>query len=198
MDNDINFKDLWAKQKVAEPDKEELLLKMEAFKKENIRKIIFSNILLVATSAFIIFIWVYYQPAMLTTKIGIVLIVLAMAIYMFANNKNKPVFNITTTEISNKEYLEALLAIKKKQQFMQTTILNSYFVLLSLGIALYMYEYASKMSIAWALAVYGLTVLWILFNWFYFRPKQIKKQQHKLNEIISKFERLNQQIAGNQ
>lgn len=195
MDNDINFKDLWEKQKIAEPDKKELLFKMEAFKKENIRKIIFSNILLIATSAFIMFIWVYYQPQMITTKIGIVSIILAIAIYVFANNKSNPVFSISVAESSNKKYLEMLLAVKKKQQFMQTTILNSYFILLSLGIALYLYEYTSKMSITWAWSVYGLTALWILFNWFYFRPKQIKKQQNKLNEMISEFERLNQQIT---
>jgi hypothetical protein len=32
-----------------------------------------------------------------------------------------------------------------------------------------------------------ITSIWILFNWFYLRPKQIKNQQSKLDEIISKW-----------
>jgi dolichol kinase len=34
----------------------------------------------------------------------------------------------------------------------------------------------------------------VLFNWFYLRPKQIKKQQSKVDEIISKLEMLIEQL----
>ena len=194
MNSNINFNELWAKQKTGEPNKEDLLSKINKFKKSNLKRLIIINLLLIITSLFIIFIWVYYQPQMITTKIGIVLTILAMVIFVIANNQSFALFRKTTTTQSNSEYLKNLIAIKAKQQYMQTTMLNLYFVLLSTGIGLYMYEYTQLMTAFWGIFAYGITSIWILFNWFYLRPKQIKKQQSKLNEIIGKFKMLNEQL----
>ena len=194
MNSNINFNELWAKQKTGEPNKEDLLSKINKFKKSNLKRLIITNLLLIITSLFIIFIWVYYQPQMITTKIGIILTILAMVIFVIAYNKSFALFRKTTNTQSNSEYLKDLLAIKAKQQFMQTTMLNLYFVLLSTGIGLYMYEYTQLMTAFWGIFAYGITSIWILFNWFYLRPKQIKKQQSKLDEIIGKFEMLNEQL----
>ncbi|MNR40078.1 hypothetical protein D3C85_1583390 [compost metagenome] len=57
-----------------------------------------------------------------------------------------------------------------------------------------MYEYASRMTVFYALITYGVTLLWIGFNWFYLRPKQIKKQQEKINQLIGKFEEVDAQF----
>ena len=194
MNSNINFNELWAKQKTGEPNKEDLLSKINKFKKSNLKSLILTNLLLIITSLFIIFIWVYYQPQMITTKIGIILTILAMVIFVIANNQSFALFRKTTTTQSNSEYMKNLIAIKAKQQFMQTTMLNLYFVLLSTGIGLYMYEYTQLMTAFWGIFAYGITSIWILFNWFYLRPKQIKKQQSKLDEIIGKFEMLNEQL----
>jgi hypothetical protein len=72
--------------------------------------------------------------------------------------------------------------------------LNLYFILLSIGIGLYMYEYTSRMKPIWGIVTYGITFIWILFNWFYLRPKQINKQKAKLDTIISKFEMVSNQL----
>jgi hypothetical protein len=194
MDNNINFNELWAKQKTGEPNKEDLLLKINKFKKSNLKRLIITNLLLFVTSVFIVFVWVHYQPEMMTTKIGIVATILAMAIYVIVYNKSFGLFKKTTNTQSNSDYLKDLLAIRTNQQFMQTTMLNLYFVLLSTGIGLYMYEYTQRMTTLWAVCSYGITGFWIVLNWFYFRPKQIKKQEAKLNDIISKFQLLNNQL----
>ena len=194
MNININFNELWAKQKTGEPNKEDLLSKINKFKKSNLKSLILTNLLLIITSLFIIFIWVYYQPQMITTKIGILLTILAMVIFVIAYNQSFALFRKITTTQSNSEYMKNLIAIKAKQQFMQTTMLNLYFVLLSTGIGLYMYEYTQLMTVFWGIFAYGITSIWILFNWFYLRPKQIKKQQSKLDEIIGKFKMLNEQL----
>jgi len=169
-------------------------LKIDNFKKSNRKKIIFINVIFVLTTLFILFIWYYYQPQLITTKIGIVLSILAMAIFAISSNQSLLLFKKTNESENNRNYLKNLLAIKEKQQFLQTTMLNLYFVLLSTGIALYMYEYTSSMTTFWAVFSYGITGLWILFNWFYLRPRQIKKQRAKLNEIINKFENIQTQL----
>ncbi|MBZ4043437.1 hypothetical protein [Flavobacterium hibisci] len=59
-----------------------------------------------------------------------------------------------------------------------------------------MYEYASRMTILGAGLTYGITFLWILFNWFFIRPKQIKKQQDKINSLIQRFEEATHQLES--
>ncbi len=194
MDNKINFNDLWAKQTSIEPNPENLLLQISKMKRSNMRKLIITNLMLVAVSAFIVLIWIYYKPQLLSTKVGIILIILAMTIYLFTYNKSYSLFKENIDSKSNADYLKELLAIKSKQHFMHTTMLNVYFILLSAGIGLYMYEYTSRMTTFGGIFTYGITLTWILVNWFYFRPKQIKKQQLKLDEMIIKFKKLNKQL----
>ncbi len=95
---------------------------------------------------------------------------------------------------SNSEYLQSLYVVKSKQKLMETTILNLYFMMLFLGICLYMYEYTSRMTLGAGILTYAITCAWIAFNWFYLRPRTIKKQQEKLNELINKFEEINNQL----
>ena len=193
-DNNLDFKYLWKKQSVSQPDMKDLLSRVSRFKKAGLRSLWMVNILLFLTTVFIVFIWIYYQPEFLSTKIGIVLTILAMVIYVIAFNKLfAPYRNIDATQ-TNQEYLQNLIVIKKKQQFMQTKMMSLYFLLLTTGICLYMYEYASRMSALGASLCYGITLLWMAFNWFYIRPKQIKKQQSKVNALIEKFEEMNNQL----
>ncbi|MDQ6471477.1 hypothetical protein RB619_12555 [Flavobacterium sp. LHD-80] len=195
-DNNIDFKDLWKKQTVSQPDMQDLLSRVSKFKKASLRSLWMTNILLFATSAFIIFIWIYYQPQLISTKIGIVLTILAMVIYLFVSNKLFSNYKDIDATQTNQEYLQKLILIQKKQQFLQTTMMSLYFLLLTTGICLYMYEYTSRMTVLGASLTYGITLLWILFNWFYIRPKQIKKQQDKINALIEKFEEVNNQLES--
>jgi uncharacterized membrane protein len=193
--NNIDFKDLWKKQTVNQPNIEDLLVRLQQLKKASLRSLWVTNILLGATTAFIIFIGYRYQPEFISTKIGIILVILAMVMYVGGYNRLLGTYkNIDSTQ-TNQEYLQQLISIRKKQQYMQSTILSLYFVVLGAGIGLYMYEYTVRMTALWAIFTYGITLLWIALNWFYIRPKQIKKQQTKINGLIEKFEAINHQFA---
>lgn len=194
MDNNIDFTTIWQQQNVSQPNIEELHFKLKQFKNSSLRKLIISNILLIATSGFIIFIWYYYQPQFITTKVGIVITILAMVIYLLSYNKLFKAFNKIDNTRTNSEYLQSLNTVKTRQIFIQTTMLSLYFIMLSLGVCLYMYEYTSRMTTSWAIIVYTITLGWIGFSWFYIRPKTIKKQQLKLDELIRRFEVLNKQL----
>ncbi len=194
MATNIDFKNIWKQQTSNRPNMEELLGKLKKFRNQNLRRLIFANIGLITTSLLILFIWYRYQPQMITTKIGIVLVVLGMAIFLFAYNKMFMVFYKIDQTQSNNEYLQSLYTVKSKQKLMQTTILNLYFIMLFLGICFYMYEYTSRMTLSSGILAYAVTLAWIAFNWLYLRPKTIKKQQEKLDELINKFEELNHQL----
>jgi hypothetical protein len=48
-----------------------------------------------------------------------------------------------------------------------------------------MFEYVLRMTLLDGLLTYGITGLWIAFNWFYLNQKITKKQQQKLNDSIA-------------
>lgn len=194
MDSNIDFKNIWKQQTSNKPNLEELIGKLKKFRNQNLRKLILANIGLITTSLLIIYIWYRFQPQMITTKIGIVLVILAMVMFLFAYNKMFMVFYKIDQTQSNNEYLQSLYVVKSKQKLMQTTVLNLYFIMLFLGICFYMYEYTSRMTIGSGILTYSVTLAWIAFNWFYLRPKTIKKQQGKLDELINKFEEINNQL----
>ena len=196
MDNNIDFKDLWKQQAVIPLNMEELLSKVKHFKSVSMRKLIFTNVLLIATSAFIIFIWYKYQPEFISTKIGIILIIMAMAIYLFVYNKLIGFYKTIDGTQSNSDYLQRLISIKTRQQFLQSTVLSLYFIMLGLGLCLYMFEYACQMTIFWGIFTYVVMLGWIGFTWFYLRPREIKKENSKIDNLIDKFQTINDQLEA--
>lgn len=198
MENNIDFKNLWKQQNVNQPNMEELQAKLKQFRKSNIQKLIFVNIILIILSAIIIAKWYYYQPDYLSTKIGIILTILAMFIFVLSNNKLFELFSSLDNTQTNSGFIQSLSIIKTKQNYLQTSILSLYFILLSLGICLYMYEYTLKMTTFWSCFSYAGLLIWIAFNWFYLRPKAIKKQNLKLDRLIDKCEIIRKQLAENE
>lgn len=192
--NNLDVLSIWKQQKVGQPNIEELTNKLNQFKKSGLQKLIINNVILVITIGLIIFIWNHYQPQFITSKIGIVLTILSMVIFVFFNNKLFSVFNKIDYTKSNNEYLMDLILLKTKQKYIQTKILGFYFIVLSLGICLYMYEYTSRMTTLGSILSYSVTLIWIGLNWFYFRPKTIKKQHIKLDELIGEFENMEKQL----
>ncbi len=188
---DINFKEIWQNQKI-DLNVEEIFQKAKTENKKIQNKIILQSVILLATAIYIIFIIYYFQPKMLTTKIGAILTILAITIQLIAN---KNLFSKTNNfEKSNSEFLNNLIVFKKNQEIMQTKILSIYYVLLTFGILIYMIEYTLRMKLLWAILIYGLTISWFVICWFYFRPIQIKKQSRKLNLIIENLQNLKNQI----
>ena len=193
MKNNTEIKEIWKNQEIIEPKLIEFTKSVKSFKHKNTKIIVFVNVLLILTSIFIVCIWINFQPKLLTTKIGIVISIIAMLIYVIALNKtitsNKEKFNL-----DNNQYLLQLINLKNKQKFMQNTMLKIYFVLLSFGMCLFLFEYVQLMSSLLGIVVYSSTIIWVAINWFYLRPKIIEKQNLEINELIGKLEKINSQI----
>jgi len=197
MDNQIDFSNIWKQQKVNQFSLQELQGKLKQFRKANLNKILLGNILLVATMAFILFIWIYFQPQFLSTKVGIIITIVAIVLFVFSNNQLFLMFNKLDITQSNHDFVKSLTAIKAKQKIVHTRVLSLYFLMLASGICLYMYEYTSRMTMFWAMFTYIITLAWIAFNWFYVRPTTIKKQTQKIDDLISKFGSIEEQFSIN-
>lgn len=194
MSNNIDFKELWNRRKASSPDVSEIFAKANQLNRKTRNKIWRGNIALSLTVLFMIFIWWYYQPQMITTRIGLTLIIIAIIFFLATTNQMIPLLVKTNVETDSQHFLEQMIRIKQKQEFLNKTMLTSYFIFLSLGIFLYMIEYAGRGSFSFQLIAYGITFAWMGLNWFYIRPKTIKKQQSAINDIITRLEEVNKQL----
>jgi len=191
----IDLKTIWQLQSIRQPNVTEWKTKLAHYKNSLLIRTIIVNALLGLTIVLIMIIWFKVKPQFITTSVGILLMILAMVIFIFSNNKLIPLYKKLNATQSNHDYLENLIVIKNRQKYFQKTILSLYFVLLLLGICLFMYEYTLKMTNVEQVISYILTLLWIAISWFYIRPKSIKKQDAKINLIISNIENIKQQLT---
>lgn len=193
MNGNIELKDLWQRKEAAIPRLDEVYQLAKESKKQLLIRTILVNVIFVFTAAVLIAIWIYFQPQLFSTKIGISLTILAISAFVLAQNSIFFILHQSKGQPSIKEFLEGLRDMRRRELFMQTTLMNAYFILLSSGILLYMYEYVSKSILILSLA-YGLTLVWFLFTWIYLRPKAIKKQQEKTNQLIQRVELIEKQL----
>ncbi len=57
-----------------------------------------------------------------------------------------------------------------------------------------LFEYAARMTPIGYITTYSVTIAWLGFNYFYLRPKSVKKQQKKVNDLIEKIKEMNSQM----
>lgn len=194
METNLDLKKIWGKQYIPIIDVQEVFKKIEVYKNSKRKKAVMLNVILFLTILFILFIWIYFKPQFISTKIGIVLTVVAMLIVIFFNSKMKNTLSKVNEDQSNEAYLKNLKAIKLYENRIQTKVISLYFVLLSFGIMLYIYEYLSKMTLVIQSVFCLALVLWISFNWFVLRPRIIKKNQREINDLIGQLERIENQF----
>lgn len=198
MNAETDFKAIWKRKQIGgAPSEKEIINKAVNTTKKIRNKTMGSLLILTATLAFILGIFYFITPRLISTDAGIILICLAIAMYIlvsgnlltFLYQQKKPDFTV-------KEQLERLLTVRIKQNFLQRQIMTAYFILLSAGLLLYIYEYARLMSVAGFLAAYGITFAWVLFNWWWVRPRTIRKSQLHINLVIEQLTGLTQQLEA--
>ena len=186
--DNINFQDIWNKKSADIPNIQEIKSGADKYKKKQLRFWICHILSLSVTAVMIIFIWNMIDFKMFTTTLGIILILIALAMYIYLSSQNINVIRKINPSITNQEYLASLKKLQHQQIYMQTTGISIYYVLLTTGFAFYFYEFAMRMSTLGAILAYGLTFIWLAIAWFFLRPRQIKKQNAKISKVIDSLE----------
>ncbi len=196
MSTEMDFKSLWNKEGTSDiPDTKELIEKAGDLKRITRSKLIRLNLLLLATAVFMIYMGCNIDNEKLTTKIGIALIAVAIVSYLAVYNQLMPLLFKSDMQTSSHEYLNQLIRIKRKQDFLNKVMINVYFSLFSVGMFLYLLQFAMRGTLIGNILVYGLTFGWIGFSWFYLRPRGIKKKQQPLMEMINKLRAVDEQLS---
>lgn len=196
MESSIDLKALWKQQAVPVVDEQALHKKITSLRRRKYKQLIWTNVTLISTSLIVFWVWFYYEPQFISTKLGIVLVVAAMVMLLVFLNKMGPLYKALDSSVDSNHYLDALIQIQQRERFFYARIISIYFVILSLGIGLYLYEYTSRMKPEVAITTYAITLAWMAFNWFYLRPKQIKKNAQKLDTVIQQVQELKSQFKG--
>jgi hypothetical protein len=75
---------------------------------------------------------------------------------------------------------------------MMTTGIKRYFIGLNVAFAIYSYEviYLSGMTVLWQLICFAVYTAWMGFAYFYLGPRQVKKENDKIEKIIAYYKSL--------
>ncbi|SHK14761.1 hypothetical protein [Epilithonimonas mollis] len=190
METNYNFQDLWKQKETNTPDSRFIIKKANAYRKN---QLLISSCLitsLLATCGVIIWVWVSFPDLHVLTKSGIMLIVTALLFFIFLNLQKVKIINGINPSLSNQDYLKQMKILQKKQMYIQTKGFTIYFLLNFFGLAFYLFEFTQRMSALWGAFTYSLIFAWILFVWFYIKPKRTRKQQQKIRQVIDSLESL--------
>ncbi|MFL5763671.1 MAG: hypothetical protein ACJ77K_06985 [Bacteroidia bacterium] len=190
MQNFDNIKDLWQKTPADLPSSKEILAEVEKTRKKMIRKNAAGIAALCATFAFITWIGFHYEFAMITTRLGIILTLIAIVMgVIFMGDLFKLLVQKADGTLDNTAYLEQLKKIRSKQVTIRSKGITAYFILLTAGIMLYMLEFAVR-DLVFGIISYAITLAWIAFSWFYLRKRTAAKQEKQITDQIERIEKL--------
>ncbi|WP_448700708.1 hypothetical protein ACFGVR_01765 [Mucilaginibacter sp. AW1-3] len=196
MSNNIDFKALWDNgSKGPVPDASEIFKRGATLQRATRIHLLLTNVMLVATIILISWVGIHFKPEMLTTKIGLGLIIGAILFYMVNTLGYINLLYKSNVDENTSDYLNHLLQIKQKQERLNTTMTTIYFTLLTAGLCLYLIEYAGRGGVVFRVTTYGLTLGWMIFNWVYIHPKMINKQRKGWGAVIKKLEEINGQMG---
>jgi len=193
--DEMDFKALWNKQPIdATPDIKKLVAKAEKVKRYAKRKLVIMNMLLLGTATFISYVNFHIDNEWHTTQIGIVLMIIGILLYLVVYNRMIPLLFKTNPNHSSQEYLNQLIIIKRKHAFLDTVMVNVYFAFLSAGMALYMIQFVVRMTTIGGITFYVIIGGWIALAWFYLKPREAKRRQKRIGDMIARLEAVNGQL----
>jgi hypothetical protein len=196
MSGNIDFKALWQQQPdAAKPDINTVISKAIGLKRKTRNKLIWTNLTLVITGIITIIVGVNLDTRVLTTTVGIIMIIFSIVFFIVVNNGLYLNLFKSHPEADTFTYLAELVAIQKKQRFIQTKVLNLYFLFLGAGLLLYMIEFVKKMGVLWGSVAYICPFSGLVFVYFYITPKEFRRQQAEMNAAIEKVQAINDQLV---
>jgi len=190
METEYNFEEIWKQRETRLPDIETIKSKAQSFRKKQLWSSVYLTFCLLLSFGTIIWVWYSFPDLHFMTKSGMVFALSALMLYIFQNFQKIKIINKINPALNNQEYLKQLKILQQKDLYMQTKGTSIYYILLSLGMALYLYEFAERMSVFWGIFAYFITFGWILFGWFYIRPRKIRNQQEKISDVIRSLEKI--------
>ncbi len=128
------------------------------------------------------------------TYAGIAVILSTMVIYVLMMIRDYRLIHKQDLTIDPSSYLQSLKEYQRSRATIYGWMYYLYVLLLSIGLTLYFFEVLQSASTQFKLAAYGLTAAWLLFCTFYLKGRIFASEQEKLNLMIDRLVRLQEQF----
>ena len=193
MDNLNDLKAIWQTADTSNlPQAAEIKAISKTYQQKNLVKKAWLAGLTVFCSVLFLVSMFFNPSAFLSTRIGELFIVIALAILIWSNFKSlKRIYKIRNC--SNQEFLIYLKEVQRNRiiYYKRTQVAGMAFY--SAGLLLYLYQLVYKNTYA-VILLYALTILALAVFWFYIRPKAYQKRKNKFEPFLKHIEKLNQQL----
>jgi len=152
---------------------------------------IVAMIALIACAFIITFFFAFRSPA---TTIGILIILVTMLMYLSLIVRHYHILNKHDLTQNPTDYLNTLKDYQRKRSKINGWFYYIYLLLISTGLALYFVEVLDDAPVYFKAVTYGSTIVWFLFITFYLKPRMFKNEEEKLNLMIDRLIRLQEQF----
>ena len=153
-------------------------------------------ILLILTGIFILGLMIFLDSNIKTILVVSSMIIISItcflqaALMLFTANEIAKI-DETQTPTSHLKQWQSFRVFQKKQRHWNMPV---YYTLLSIALGVYMYELLKNVDLWKMILTFAITYSWMLFAYFYLGKKEIKKQDAKLDGIISELKSLENQF----
>lgn len=197
MQNFDNIQNLWQAASDKDlPDAKEIIMSVQKARRKMIRRNIIGGSILCFTFLYICFIGWHYHFEQWTTRAGIIITLFAIVMGVaFNSHLVQLLLKQSNLALDNRAYLQQLIHFRNTQHVIRTKGQALYYLLLTLGLVLYMIEFA-KRNIYFGIIAYSITLGWIAFSWFYILKKRKAAHTKEINEQIDNIEKLIKGIEG--
>jgi hypothetical protein len=152
---------------------------------------IVAMIALIACAFIITFFFAFRSPA---TTIGILIILITMLMYLSLIVRHYHILNKHDLTQNPADYLDTLKEYQKNRSKVVGWFYYVFMLLISTGLALYFIEVLERAPLYFKLITYGSTIIWFLFITLYVKPRMFKNEEEKLNLMIDRLIRLQEQF----
>ena len=171
MMNDIDIKSLWKGQQAPVADLSVIRKKIKRFRLRRIGEAYAVITLMILAIVFGAIIWICWTPLLTVTKMGIILLSIGFMLPALSYGRLLRLYYGLKIDSNNIDYIDNLLRIKKREYRQQHLILDF-----------------------WGIIAYSILLLWIALNWFVFRPRIIRKRNHKFYDFMKYIESHREQL----
>jgi len=193
MDNLNELKQLWQTANTDSlPALNEMLRMVKKFRNQKLRNkylIICIAAVLAAIMAVPMFV---YPSMMMTTRIGVLLLISSCGLLIFTNTRSLKRFH-DLDDRNNKEFIGFLEKTRQNQLYYYKKTQVAGLWLSSAGLLFYLYEFVHNNALL-VIIGYSITLVYILVIWFVLRPRKFNKEAKKLNETMERLNTLSKQI----
>ncbi|QEM09892.1 hypothetical protein [Mucilaginibacter rubeus] len=146
----------------------------------------------IAAFAFIVTFFLAFKSTV--TTVGILIVLVTMLMYLSLILRHYHILSKQDATLNPTEYLHSLKEYQKSRSKVIGWFYYIYILMISAGLAMYFVEVLEHSSLAFKIVTYSSIAIWFLFTTFYLKPRMFKNEEEKLNLMIDRLVRLQEQF----